>query len=648
MIVVYDASRTRITLDQEIDRGGEGGIYLVRGRPDLVAKLYSSAAGKEPKLAWMVAHPPTDPTAARGHVSIAWPRAVLYDSQGACIGFLMSRIQEAVKLFEVFNPRSRAKKLPGFNWLYLHRTAHNFASGISAIHAADYVIGDVNEGNALVMPTALVTVIDTDSFQVRARRGGRSTLYTCPVGKLDYTPPELQGKSFVQVERQPEHDAFGLAVLIFQLLMEGNHPFRARWLGAGDAPALEEKISLGYFPHQRPAPADLGPPTNSPPIGNLHPDLVFLFQRCFVDGHRNPRQRPTAAEWDKALGKAEQALIQCANGHYYSNHLASCPWCARNNLGMQTPLPPVRPVARQTPRPAITVPSGITRPAVAAQPTLQQLRAAAASLSAPQPTRGRGRLVALGAGVLAILVVLLLVLNNSDGDDNSPGGLNVAAIVATNTPSPTATPPPPPTATQPPPTPTPTATPDPAAGCWTTAQRRDPANVANGARPYPQWSFPPARVIGPTKRYAATLQTTKGPIQVDLAAEAAPTTVNNFVCLARANFFNETSFYRAVPGSVLQAGDPSGTGNGNPGYQLADEPVMGEYTRGTLAMVNGGPDTNGSRFFIFLDDLSARLPKRYTIFGHVTAGLDIADAIAADPTTPSTIQQVIITELPAT
>jgi cyclophilin family peptidyl-prolyl cis-trans isomerase len=132
----------------------------------------------------------------------------------------------------------------------------------------------------------------------------------------------------------------------------------------------------------------------------------------------------------------------------------------------------------------------------------------------------------------------------------------------------------------------------------------------------------------------ATIATTKGDIEVEIATDGAPKAANNFLDLARKGFYDGVIFHRVVPGFVIQGGDPTGTGTGGPGYKFEDEPFAGDYWRGTLAMANAGPNTNGSQFFICLADLSGRLPKNYTIFGQVTKGLDVVDAIAADPIGP--------------
>jgi cyclophilin family peptidyl-prolyl cis-trans isomerase len=117
---------------------------------------------------------------------------------------------------------------------------------------------------------------------------------------------------------------------------------------------------------------------------------------------------------------------------------------------------------------------------------------------------------------------------------------------------------------------------------------------------------------------------------VQLLAERAPGTVNNFVSLARWKYFDGTKCHRVIENFVVQCGDPTATGTGGPGYSFADElPDTGEYTIGSLAMANSGPNTNGSQFFIITGDNGASLPPSYTLFGQVTAGLDTAVAAMA-------------------
>ena len=161
--------------------------------------------------------------------------------------------------------------------------------------------------------------------------------------------------------------------------------------------------------------------------------------------------------------------------------------------------------------------------------------------------------------------------------------------------------------------------------------------------------------INPGKNYQAVLITSAGDITIQLNVGTTPMTVNNFVTLSKKNFYNNTIFHRVIKGFMIQGGDPKGDGTGGPGYTFSDEPFEGEYTRGTVAMANAGPNTNGSQFFIMHQDYP--LPKNYVIFGKVINGLDTVDKIAtapaetnlltgesSKPVTPVVVQSVKIIE----
>jgi cyclophilin family peptidyl-prolyl cis-trans isomerase len=139
-------------------------------------------------------------------------------------------------------------------------------------------------------------------------------------------------------------------------------------------------------------------------------------------------------------------------------------------------------------------------------------------------------------------------------------------------------------------------------------------------------------IVDPAKSYAATIETSAGSMTADLFVAEAPRTVNNFVFLAREGFYEGVIFHRVISGFMIQGGDPTGTGSGGPGYRFADEMVTRKYLRGTLAMANAGPDTNGSQFFVMHADYG--LPPNYTIFGKLNAGEAVVDAIASAATGP--------------
>ncbi|WP_295436216.1 hypothetical protein, partial [uncultured Thiodictyon sp.] len=298
----------------ELARGGEGIILTVAGRTDVVVKRYldgQATPERAAKLRAMLADPPRDEMRERfKHASITWPLAILHEGRRFA-GFLMPRIDGGSSLLNAYNPRAR--EFLGLDWSGQHHVAKNLCTALHALHLKGYVMGDVNQRNILVTAQGLVTLVDTDSFQVRA--GG--TLYRCPVGVPEYTPRELQGQRFDQVDRMPEHDRFGLAVLLFQLLMDGYHPF-------GGAPTNPDRsvgkvdewcIRNGIFPW-RPHP-DFGKPRAARPLEALAPGLRDLFVRCFVNGHAAPTLRPTPKEWLDALHAAQQALVRCAAGTHW-------------------------------------------------------------------------------------------------------------------------------------------------------------------------------------------------------------------------------------------------------------------------------------------------------------------------------------------
>ena len=160
----------------------------------------------------------------------------------------------------------------------------------------------------------------------------------------------------------------------------------------------------------------------------------------------------------------------------------------------------------------------------------------------------------------------------------------------------------------------------------------------------------------------ATIVTDKGTIEIEIHTKGAPKAAANFVELARKGYYDGVIFHRIVPGFVIQGGDGQygkidkldngSVGTGGPGYKFGDERFEGDYVRGAVAMANAGPNTNGSQFFICLQDLSGgRLPKLYTLFGQVTAGIEVVDAIAAvkrdgrdRPTEPIAMRSVTIAD----
>ncbi len=327
----------------QLAAGGEARIFVLPGDDSQVVKIWHKPTPERAnKVIAMLANPPADPMAGQGHVAIAWPTELVLGGRPQVAGFIMPRVQGVHPVIDYFNPKTRLQRSPLFNWFYLHRTARNLATAMRALHERGYVIGDLNECNILASETALVTMVDTDSFQVWDAAHG--TLFRCRVGRPEFTPPELQGKSFAQINREPVHDQFGLGILIFQLLMEGSHPFAGVYHGCGEPPPIPDRIGAGHFPHAGDPRVPYAAMPIAPRFDWLHPVLQDLFVRCFRDGHTTHSLRPDPLSWQYGLEEAELNLVSCHDNqqHIFSNHLQGCPWCARTAmLGGRDPFPSV-------------------------------------------------------------------------------------------------------------------------------------------------------------------------------------------------------------------------------------------------------------------------------------------------------------------
>ncbi|MDO8505657.1 MAG: peptidylprolyl isomerase [bacterium] len=179
---------------------------------------------------------------------------------------------------------------------------------------------------------------------------------------------------------------------------------------------------------------------------------------------------------------------------------------------------------------------------------------------------------------------------------------------------------------------TPTSVPPSASTNSTNEASSADAQINQPSKPImPQTLSKPSMTIDKTKTYTAVLMTTEGTIAIELNAAQTPITTNNFVYLARNNFYDGTPFHRVIKGFMIQGGDPKGDGTGDPGYKFDDESFSGGYSRGTVAMANAGPNTNGSQFFIM--HANYPLQPNYVIFGRVISGLDVVDKIATAPVT---------------
>jgi DNA-binding helix-hairpin-helix protein with protein kinase domain len=320
-VLLIDSQGRKTVLGDKIAQGGEGAVFKVQSQANLVAKLYHKPPGAErvAKLRSMAQSPP--PELLR---LACWPVDLLASANGGQIqGFLMPNAAGHKEIHKLYSPKSRQAEFHNVDWRFLIVAASNVARAFAIIHKHGHVIGDVNHSSVMIGPDSTVLLIDCDSFQVRA--DGRS--YPCTVAEPLHTPPELQGKNVSNLTRTPNHDNFGLAVLIFELLFMGRHPYAGGFLGSGD-PSLEQKIARYLFAYGSGASArHMRQPPNSLQLEAVSQPVASMFESAFVEA--GAKGRPEALEWATALSGLLKSLKPCPihQSHYYFSGLTACPWC---------------------------------------------------------------------------------------------------------------------------------------------------------------------------------------------------------------------------------------------------------------------------------------------------------------------------------
>ncbi len=310
-----------IILGKELARGGEGMVCLVQGNNDIVAKIYlDKALQKHDKTGKIKAMCDLyDQDIARFS---ALPQKAVFNSKGKVVGFIMEKISNFKEIHNLYGIPTKRKLFDFADWGFMVHAAKNLAIAVDKLHSKNIIIGDINQGNILVDNQAMIKLIDCDSYQVE--HNGK--FYLCEVGVPEYTSPELQGQSFNGIHRTKNHDCFGLAVMIFKILMFGRHPYS----GVGAPPEIENAIKQGYYCYGNNS-------KNTTPIysqlffGVLSNEVKDLFERAFSKNQNI--QRPTAEEWINTLECLEHNLIQCPSHHKYYNNGNHCIWCELSKFG---------------------------------------------------------------------------------------------------------------------------------------------------------------------------------------------------------------------------------------------------------------------------------------------------------------------------
>lgn len=310
---------------KSIARGGEGEVYEIAGDAEVLAKVYHERLSpqKEEKLRKMVRM-----WSESIERYISWPIDFCVDPATGKQAIIIKKLANCFPLHQIVSPMDRKKLFPEKSYAFLIHVARNLAIALHKIHEQGLVVGDVNEGNILVSKQGLVYFIDCDSFQIRKE----GSFYPCEVGVPRYTPPEiLNAGSFKNAVRSFNTDNFSLAVLIFQILFLGKHPFAGAPLGDQNGIDDEETaIREKQFAYSlRNASKVIGPPKGSLPITTLPKKVVGYFHEAF----ESESARPSAAEWAVTLDGLAQSLSNCQSlkTHTFPSHVHECPWCNLNN-----------------------------------------------------------------------------------------------------------------------------------------------------------------------------------------------------------------------------------------------------------------------------------------------------------------------------
>ncbi|HVE59963.1 MAG TPA: hypothetical protein VNB22_24330, partial [Pyrinomonadaceae bacterium] len=316
MPTFYDSQGQSYVLINQIGRGGEGAVFACPNDFNLVAKIYHEPIDEEKaeKLRWMAENKNDQLLKVA-----AWIVDTLHDSEGKTVGFLMPNVK-AKEIHELYSLKSRRVHFPEATWQFLIHAATNVARAFYSLHKNAHIMGDVNHGNCVVLKDGTVKLIDCDSYSVS--RG--DFRYRCEVGVATHLAPELQGVDLSEVEREAKHDNFGLAVIIFQLLFLGRHPFSGNYLGEEDK-SLEDCIREHRFAYGEDAHLwNVKQPPGTLSLSAVSPRLAAMFERAFLTD-----DRPEPREWIEALEDLSDSLKQCGLhiGHYYFQDLHACPWC---------------------------------------------------------------------------------------------------------------------------------------------------------------------------------------------------------------------------------------------------------------------------------------------------------------------------------
>ncbi len=315
---LFLSNGVKISLGERLAEGGQGKIFFVDGMIGKLAKIYhfdQDLSKKRERLDGLLS------LETRGLAEVAaFPIEGIQDQEGNTVGFLMENLEGWVPLHQVYQIKSRLKLMSESDFGALVRISRNLSACVHRMHEAGIIVGDLNESNAFVSTNAMVKLVDADSVQIEVK----GELYTCDVGRPEFIPPELQGHSLSNRMRKKEEDRFALAIMIFQTLTFGRHPFAGRPRGSEEI-SLELAISQNWYVYHTQGCSRLLPPAGLK-LSFLSFEIREMFDRAFGG---TPEQRPSSQEWFDALAKFESSLKTCSvsKWHRFWDIGDNCPWC---------------------------------------------------------------------------------------------------------------------------------------------------------------------------------------------------------------------------------------------------------------------------------------------------------------------------------
>lgn len=307
-----------LTLGPAIGRGGQGVVYDLPNAPGFAAKRYYNPPDPPTRrhLHHLIAH-----ASPRLMAMAAWPAGLHVTSAGESL-LVMPEIPQAREIHDFYGPASRERHFPGATWADCLHVAEQVAATVAEVHAAGFIVADLNEQNFLVSQDLKVTLIDCDSLM--SRNDGQTT-FGGPY-RDEWLPPELIGVDFSSIERTQNHDNFALAMMLFRILMQGRHPFVGVPITAA-APDDVEVIRTHQFVYSGLS-STMVVPESAPNLSILPKRLQEMFNLAF--GIEGRRRRPDAKEWQATLALTWKSRRECSADparHVYAGHLGECPWC---------------------------------------------------------------------------------------------------------------------------------------------------------------------------------------------------------------------------------------------------------------------------------------------------------------------------------